>query len=185
MNPIGCSWQTKVPSPSIDIVSFKSPTVPCQIPMISSIFCLPDRWWIICTGRHTKSQDDYSDCPYPRRAIRFHEINSVPPFSLKSVMDGATGAIASFTIVCDSSRMSRRRSAPRKLVTSLGTLTSMTGSAGFPANGLTFMTLSSNVVVTYAPGSPSTCRRACWTGVSENPLLHFSISSSTSSAPSA
>jgi len=34
MNPIGRSWQTKVPSPSSDIVSFKSPTVPCQYPTI-------------------------------------------------------------------------------------------------------------------------------------------------------
>jgi hypothetical protein len=34
MNPIGCSWQTKVPSPSSDIASFKSPTVPCQRPTI-------------------------------------------------------------------------------------------------------------------------------------------------------
>jgi hypothetical protein len=34
MNPIGCTWQPKVPSPSIDIVSFKSPTVPCQRPTI-------------------------------------------------------------------------------------------------------------------------------------------------------
>ena len=35
MNPVGYNWQTKVPSASIDIVSFKSPTVPCQHPTIS------------------------------------------------------------------------------------------------------------------------------------------------------
>jgi hypothetical protein len=34
MNPVGYSWQTKVPSPSIDIVSFEAPTVPCQRPTI-------------------------------------------------------------------------------------------------------------------------------------------------------
>ena len=34
MNPVGYNWQTKVPSPSIVIVSFKSPTVPCQRPTI-------------------------------------------------------------------------------------------------------------------------------------------------------
>ena len=34
MNPIGCSWQTKVSSPAIDIVSFTLPTAPCQLPTI-------------------------------------------------------------------------------------------------------------------------------------------------------
>jgi hypothetical protein len=39
MNPIGRTWQTKVPSPSIDIVSFTSPTVPCQRPTIFLEYC--------------------------------------------------------------------------------------------------------------------------------------------------
>ena len=34
MNPICHSWQTKVPSLSIDIISFELPTVPCQPPTI-------------------------------------------------------------------------------------------------------------------------------------------------------
>ncbi len=33
-NPVGCSSHTKEPSPLIDIVSFESPTVPCQSPTI-------------------------------------------------------------------------------------------------------------------------------------------------------
>jgi hypothetical protein len=39
MNPIGCTWQTKVPSPLIDIVSFSSPTAPCQRPTIFVEYC--------------------------------------------------------------------------------------------------------------------------------------------------
>jgi hypothetical protein len=34
MNPIGRTSQEKVPSSLIDIVSFRSPTVPCQCPTI-------------------------------------------------------------------------------------------------------------------------------------------------------
>ena len=162
MKPLGCSWQTKVPLPSIDIVSFKSRTEPCQCPTIFAEYSASE------TGGEPFAQDtkqnpehDYCDCPYPRRAISLHEINSFPPLSLNSVVDGATGAIASFTMVCASSRIWRRCSAPRKLLTSLGTLTSIAGSAGFPANGLTFMALPSPAVATFSPRSPSACRTAC------------------------
>jgi hypothetical protein len=34
MNPLRYNWQTKVPSLLIDMVSFKSPTVPCQRPIV-------------------------------------------------------------------------------------------------------------------------------------------------------
>jgi hypothetical protein len=43
-------------------------------------------------------------------------------------------------------------------VTRLGMFTSIAASAGFPARGLTFMTLSSGAVVTVAPRLPLTCR---------------------------
>ena len=51
MNPVGCSSQTKVPSPLIDMVSFKSPTVPFQRPAILAVYSASD------TGRELCAHD--------------------------------------------------------------------------------------------------------------------------------
>ena len=54
-NPVGCSSHTKEPSPLIDIVSFKSPTVPCQSPTILSEYSASEAGAELCVQDPTQN----------------------------------------------------------------------------------------------------------------------------------
>lgn len=54
-NPVGCSSHTKEPSPLIDIVSFKSPTAPCQSPTILTEYSASETGTELCVQDSTQN----------------------------------------------------------------------------------------------------------------------------------